>query len=89
MDDISLEIASSFHDIETIESKLEEYVDINHPIVQDLISADYSEERSILAVRKFRTLDAAMAFLDHGEGEHSGESPSRSDDLQGDDQMHK
>ncbi len=93
VDESPFEISSSFHDIETIESKLQEHVDKSHPIVQELISADYPEERSILAVRKFGTLDAAMKYLDQsneGDGEKDCKgSPSKANNMLEDDKMHE
>lgn len=51
-------------DIVTIETEMQEQVDENHPIVKELISAGYTVERSLDAVDKYETLDAAMNYLD-------------------------
>ena len=56
--------ASSFFDIVTVETEMQEQVDENHTIVKELISAGYTVERSLGAVNKYDTLDAAMNYLD-------------------------
>ena len=58
-----MEISSSFHDIVTVESKMQEKVDANHPFVEDLVSAGYTVEQSIYAVEKCGALDTAMEYL--------------------------
>ncbi len=72
--------------ITTIESNIQEEVDENHPIVQQLIAADFTKEQSIDAVKKFQTVDAAFDYLnqtggddfeDQNELEHSGLSNSK------------
>ena len=89
VDNSPLYISSSFHDIETIESEMQEYVDRNHRFVQDLISANYPEEQSILAVQKFGTVEGAMEYLEQiNEGdvkEDCRQSPGR--DI--DDKLHR
>ena len=66
--------ASSGPRIIMIEKTAEETVDENNPIVLDLVSAGYTVEQSIDAVEKYRTLEAALNYLETGgEVEEEGE----------------
>ena len=51
-------------EVVTIESEMEEPVDENHPVVKDLVSANYTLEQSIDAVERYETLEAAIDYLD-------------------------
>ena len=58
-----MEIGSGSHDIATIETKVQEHVDKDHPLVKILVTADYDEGRSIVAVKKCGALEKAVEFL--------------------------
>lgn len=60
-------LKSSSFDIIEIEKPIREPVDENHPIVLELIDADYPLERSIYAVTKCGMLKDALKFLDDEE----------------------
>ena len=58
--------------IRQIEAQPQLPIDRNHPVVQQLFSAGFSEEQSIDAVKRYETLDRAMDYLtlaEIGEGE--------------------
>ena len=46
----------------------------NNPIVQDLMNASFSLEKSIYAVEKYETLDAALDYLQGEEDDNKGEA---------------
>ena len=58
-------------------------VDRNHPVVQQLCSAGFSEEQSLEAVEKFETLERAMDYLmsqdEDEEGVFQTDAPARQD----------
>ena len=64
--------AAGHSGIRQIEAQPQLPIDRNHPVVQQLISAEFSEEKSIDAVERYETLDRAMDYLmsaEIGEGE--------------------
>ena len=70
--------------IREVEAQPQLPVDRNHPVVQQLYSAGYSEEECIDAVEKFETVEAAMEYL-MSQGDEEGGSflsvtPARQDD---------
>ncbi len=69
--------SSTFQDIVTVESKIQDYVDENHPHVKRLIRADYPEALSIIAIRKFGTPKAALDFLKRSGEEEDVKNNSR------------
>ncbi len=79
-DEEAVEISSSFPDIVTVESRIQDRVDETHPHVQRLIRAGYPEALSITAIRKFGTPNAAFDFLNMSgeeEEEKDGKNNSR------------
>ena len=74
-----------FHSsIRQVETQPQLPIDRNHPVVQQLCSAGYSEEQSLEAVERFETLEGAMVYLmtqgddDEGGVFQSG-APARQD----------
>ena len=67
-------------------------MDENHPIVQQLVAADFTVEESVDAVKKFQTVDAAFQYLnqisgDEFEDQNEVECSELSSDSQVDDDM--
>lgn len=65
----------------------QERVDRYHPVVKELISAGYSVDRSIEAVRKCKTCEAALDYLDNEqtmdpESSRQGVFPTLAEDTQ-------
>ena len=68
--------------IREVEAQPQLPIDRNHPVVQQLCSAGYSEEESIDAVEKFENIDPAMEYLMSRGDEEGGlfpATPSRQD----------
>ena len=66
--------AAGHSGIRQIEAQPQLPIDRNHPVVQQLCSAGYTEEESIDAVEKYETLERAM---DHLMSAEAGEEEMR------------
>ena len=72
--------------IRQVETQPQLPIDRNHPVVQQLCSASYSEEQSLEAVERFETLEGAMDYLmtqgdDEGCGVFQTGAPARQDSM--------
>ena len=62
--------------IVTVEKPVQEPIDEHNSIVQDLVSAGYTVEKSVETVAKYPSLEAALEHLQVMEtGEEEGEAP--------------